>query len=95
MSDTAPACPRCGWARAALLAAEAKAGQNAAGAKLVALSTKLMLLGFVLMLGGCGVGIGLRAGPEAIVAGVVLGLVVLVVAAVIGQVGRAKQGRII
>lgn len=50
---------------------------------------------FILMVGGCGVGAGLKAGPEVVGAGIVLGLVVLVVAAIVGQIGRAKQGRII
>jgi len=97
MSDVAPACPTCGWSRALAFAGQAQAAkvvQDAEGQKLVSLSTKLMALGFFLMLGGCGAGIGLKV-PVAIGIGVGLGMVMLVVAAVVGQIGRAKQGRIV
>lgn len=101
MSDTAPACPRCGWARAALFAAHAhaqhqaqKGAQHAEGQKLVNLSTMLMAGGVLVMFAGCGAGIGLQV-PSAIFAGLGLGVTVLVAAAIVGQIGRAKQGRIV
>ncbi len=102
MSDTAPACPQCGWARAAVAAnlataqhAAAKAKSDEEGAKLVRISTLVMAIGLLLMLSGCGLTIGLGAGPLPAIAGVGLGFIALVVSAVIGQVGRAKQGRIV
>jgi hypothetical protein len=101
MSDAA-ACPKCGWARAALQsaeearkAAELKAAAHADGAKLVRTSTWLLAIGGALIVGGCGLTVALRAGPLPALAGGSLGFALLVVSAVVGQIGRAKQGRII
>lgn len=84
MSDTAPACPKCGWARAAILATQAHAqhgaqkdAQRAEGQKLVNKSTQLMALGFAFMLGGCGVTVGFQAGGVPAIIGIGLGLAVL------------------
>jgi len=59
----------------------------------VSLSTKLALLGVVLMMGGCGVGLGAHV-PIGLLIGMVLGVLVLVAAAIVGSIGRAKQGRL-
>ncbi len=61
----------------------------------MSVSTKLMLVAFAVMFGGCGLNAALKAGVGMTIASISLGLVVLVVAGVIGQIGRAKQGRII
>lgn len=102
MSDTAAACPKCGWARAAILAAEhharqmtAKGALNAEGKRLVSLSTKLMLLGFAIWAGTCLAAMVARNAALAVGVGSIAGLAVLVAAAVVGQIGRAKQGRIV
>ena len=94
MSDTAHACPRCGWARAAVMAAAQRSASSAEGQKLVSLSTKLLACGLLVMLAGCGVSAASNS-PAGFIGGVVLGLVVLTVAAVVGQIGRAKQGRVL
>lgn len=62
--------------------------------KLVSLSRWLLLGGCLTMFGGCGGGIALQLGPLAIV-GSILGVLVIVVAAVVGTTGRAMQGRVI
>lgn len=62
------------------------------GAELVKMSTWLLLVGFFLMVAGCGVAVGLGGVGFG---GVALGLVVIVAAAIVGQVGRGLQGRII
>lgn len=93
-SDTAHACPKCGWAYARFAAERAQVVAHHAGQKQVNTSTKLMLVGFLLPIAGCGAGMGLGTWiPLAI--GAALGLGVLVTAAIIGQIGRAKQGRVL
>ena len=71
-----------------------KAEDARKGQKLVSMSRWLLLGGCGLMFGGCGSGIALQFAPLAI-AGSVLGSVMIVVAAVVGSVGRGMQGRII
>jgi len=63
------------------------------GAELVKLSTWLLLGGFFLMVAGCGAAVGVGAAFG--FGGVGLGLVVIVASAIVGQVGRGLQGRII
>lgn len=63
------------------------------GAELVRLSTWLLFGGLVAILSGCGgsmVGIGFAG-----VGGFLVGVVLIVVAAVVGQIGRGLQGRVI
>ncbi len=73
----------------------AKTAQQAQGAKLVSISTWLLVGGLFSMFGGCGVSFGLDTGPEPMIAGIGLGVALIVGSAVVGQVGRAKQGRVI
>jgi hypothetical protein len=68
--------------------------QAAKGAQLVMWSRVGALAGFLVMFGGCGIGIATRVRFFAIV-GPILGFTLLIVAAIIGQVGRAYQGRVI
>lgn len=62
--------------------------------KLVRLSTWMLLGGFLLMVAGCGGGIAAQVGLIALI-GLGLGALVIVAAAVVGQVGRGMQGRVI
>jgi len=64
------------------------------GQKLVSLSRWLLLGGCVLMFGGCGGGIALQFAPLA-AGGSILGMLIIIVAAVVGSVGRGMQGRVI
>ena len=64
------------------------------GQKLVSMSRWLLLAGCVLMFGGCGGGIALQFAPLA-AGGSILGILVIIAAAVVGQVGRGMQGRVI
>jgi hypothetical protein len=64
------------------------------GKKLVTLSTLLALGGTALLFAGCGGAIALRSGAVGIIGGVV-GMGTVIAAAIVGQIGRAYQGRII
>ena len=64
------------------------------GKKLVTLSTLVLLAGAVLLFAGCGGAIALKSGAVGIVGGV-LGMGTIIAAAIVGQIGRAYQGRII
>jgi hypothetical protein len=68
--------------------------QAARGAQLVRLSRWLLLGGVGLIVTSCGAGIAVKV-PLVLLAGAVLGSGVIVAAAVVGQVGRGLQGRII
>jgi hypothetical protein len=69
--------------------------EQAAKAKQLVMWSRIgALVGFLAILGGCGVGIAVRV-PALAGVGVGLGFVVLIVAAVVGQIGRAMQGRVI
>lgn len=93
MSDSAPACPYCGRPNVAAMDMR-KASAHADGQRLVRVSTWLMVLGLSMWAGSCYTGMTSRTLDAAAMFGI-LGLVVLIVAAVVGQVGRAKQGRIV
>ena len=73
---------------------DAQREQAATGANLVAWSRLLALGGLLTMLGGCGAAMGLHHGVFAGI-GFALGFVLLIVGAILGQVGRAYQGRVI
>lgn len=73
---------------------QAQLEQAAKAKQLVMWSRIGALTGFLVMLGGCGVGVGVGI-PILAAFGVGLGFVVLIVAAIVGQVGRAMQGRVI
>lgn len=62
------------------------------GAELVKLSTWLLFGGFLVMLAGCGLAVGVGAFGFG---GVLLGIVVIVASAIVGQIGRGLQGRIL
>lgn len=64
------------------------------GQKLVSTSTWMLAGGALVMLGGCGGGIALQFAPLSFGAGS-LGFLVIIAAAVVGQVGRGMQGRVI
>ncbi len=68
--------------------------QAATGAKLVMWSRLGALAGFLVMLGGCAIGIETRV-RFFLFAGPMLGFVILIVAAIVGQIGRGYQGRVI
>ena len=69
--------------------------EQAAKAKQLVMWSRIgALLSFVVMFGGCGAGIAVRV-PFLSGAGVALGFVCLIAAAVVGQIGRAMQGRVI
>jgi uncharacterized membrane protein YvbJ len=99
MSDTAHACPRCGWARAALAAhahQQQMAAQRAVDAeKMVTTSGRVAWVGVFVAVGGAIIAAKLSLGWPGIGAAVVIGIAVMTVGAVIGQVGRAKQGRLL
>lgn len=63
------------------------------GAKLVRLSTTLLLGGLFAMLGGAGCGI--LVGVAAFGAGAVVGIGFVIASAIVGQIGRGLQGRVI
>lgn len=68
---------------------------NAArGAQLVRLSRYLLLAGVLLMVGSCGAGIAIKL-PALLAVGIALGFLVVIGAAVVGQIGRGLQGRVI
>ena len=67
---------------------------NQRGAKLVSTSTWILLGGLFLMFGGCGSAMFMGLGSLAI-ACVATSIVVIIIAAVVGQVGRALQGRVL
>jgi hypothetical protein len=64
------------------------------GAALVRMSTWLLFGGFVVIMGGCGGAVLIGVGGLG-TAGIGLGLLVVVAAAVVGQIGRGLQGRVI
>lgn len=66
----------------------------ARGTQLVRLSRILLLGGVLLMFASCGAGIAAKV-PLILIAGAALGMLVIVGAAVVGQVGRGLQGRVI
>lgn len=69
--------------------------EQAAKAKQLVMWSRLgALLGFLVMLGGCGLGVAVRV-PVLCGVGMGAGFLVLIAAAIAGQVGRAMQGRII
>lgn len=68
--------------------------QAAKAKQLVGWSRLGALLGVLVMAGGCGIGIATRT-PILMAIGAALGFVGLLVAAIIGQIGRAMQGRVI
>jgi hypothetical protein len=73
---------------------QAQLEQAAKAQQLVMWSRIGALAGFLVMFGGCGVGIAARV-PFISGVGVALGFIGLIVAAVVGQIGRAMQGRVI
>lgn len=64
------------------------------GKSLVRTSRWLALAGFGTLVGGIALGIRFQVGLLQ-TAGLVIGLALLVVGAIVGQIGRAKQGRVI
>ncbi len=88
ISDSAQACPQCG-------AAPPKRALEIEGTKMVSKSRWLAFAGLLLMLGGCYLGGGVEAHGFGFVYRMVPGLLVLVCAAIVGQIGRSKQGRVI
>jgi hypothetical protein len=64
------------------------------GRKLVSASRWLLLFGCLSMFGGCGGGVALQSGPLAFSSGT-FGFLVIVAAAIVGQIGRGFQGRAI
>jgi hypothetical protein len=64
------------------------------GKKLVTWSRLLLLGGVVLLFGGCGGAIALQSGALGTVGGI-LGMGTIVAAAIVGQIGRGYQGRVI
>ncbi|NOU30572.1 MAG: hypothetical protein HOO96_21955 [Polyangiaceae bacterium] len=64
------------------------------GQRLVGQSTMLFAISALVLFGGCGAGVALKITAVSIAA-VVLGIVLLVVSAVVGTVGRALQGRVL
>jgi hypothetical protein len=73
---------------------QAQLEQAAKAKQLVTYSRLGALLGFLVMFGGCGVGIAVKV-PVLAGIGMALGFVVLIAAAIVGQIGRAMQGRVI
>ncbi len=67
---------------------------HARGQRLVGQSTLLLAVSALVLFGGCGAGIALKTTALSIAA-VVLGMVLLVVSAIVGTVGRALQGRVV
>lgn len=68
---------------------------NAArGAQLVRLSRILLLAGVLVMFASCGAGLAAKV-PAILAAGNGLGFLVIIGAAVVGQIGRGLQGRVI
>lgn len=64
------------------------------GQRLVGQSTALFAISALVLFGGCGAGVALKVTALSIAA-VVLGVVLLVVSAVVGTIGRALQGRVL
>ena len=64
------------------------------GSALVRTSRYLLLASVVMFVGGFGAGIALRAGFVIGIGGI-LGVILLIAAATVGQIGRAQQGRIV
>jgi hypothetical protein len=64
------------------------------GQRLVGQSTMLFAISALVLFGGCGAGVALKITAVSIVA-VVLGIVLLVVSAIVGTIGRALQGRVL
>ncbi|MBI2893908.1 MAG: hypothetical protein HYY06_10175 [Deltaproteobacteria bacterium] len=64
------------------------------GRQLVRLSRILLAAGLLLMIASCGAGIAVRV-PFVIFGGAGLGFLVIIGAAVVGQIGRGFQGRVI
>jgi hypothetical protein len=74
-----------------------KEAQAATAKKLVRASTWLAIAGVVSMVLGClgGVAVGGSGVTFALAGGIGLGVALLIGAAVLGQIGRAMQGRVI
>ncbi len=73
---------------------QAQQQQAAKAAELVRWSRIGAALGFITMFGGCGAGIAARI-PVLATIGIILGFGGLIAAAIVGQIGRAMQGRVI
>lgn len=67
---------------------------NERGQRLVGQSTLLFAMAALVLFGGCGAGVALKLTAVSIAA-VVLGIVLLVVSAIVGTIGRALQGRVL
>jgi len=87
-------CPRCGWLSNPNASFHALQAADAKGASLVRLSTAIMACAALVLVGGIALGIALGSISVGLI-GALLGFVGLVGSAVVGQVGRAHQGRII
>jgi hypothetical protein len=64
------------------------------GRRLLNQSTLLFAIGALVLFGGCGAGVALNVGILS-VASVVVGVIAIILAAVVGTIGRALQGRVL